>query len=298
MNANVKRGRGFNLILALFLTTFNASAAPQDTPGAQPEWVRYAVGGEEFTALFPELPSAYFLGSVVGGHRYAAYSDGVVYSVMSVATKPFNHSLQVYINDETFRVPKGALTFRRDVTRGGFAGKHYSYKTARVVGEILFLKTDKRVYTVRVYGADESDPSVRKFLDSFTLGEKPTAADLGKGALAGDEPPAAAQSPEPVYTTEEVTSRAVVVYGPSPMSTPEAIKKKVGGTIVVKAVLRSSGRVTDIQVVTGLPHGLTQLAVEGVRKTYFLPALKDGKRVSQHREFKYVVPVQKYPDGL
>jgi TonB family protein len=41
----------------------------------------------------------------------------------------------------------------------------------------------------------------------------------------------------------------------------------------------ADAKVTDIQVVRGLPYGLTEKAVEAAKRIKFKPAEKDGKAV-------------------
>jgi TonB family protein len=55
----------------------------------------------------------------------------------------------------------------------------------------------------------------------------------------------------------------------------------------LKAVFRSSGKVTDIRVVQGMPNGLTERAIAAARKIKFVPATKEGKFVSMWMQLEY-----------
>lgn len=107
-----------------------------------------------------------------------------------------------------------------------------------------------------------------------------------------DTPPAA-QTPddtkdgERVYSSSEVTVPAIIRYKPKPLYTEEARKNQVNGTVVLRAVLSSSGQVTDIRPVSGLPHGLTEKAVDAARQIKFTPATKNGRFVSQRVQLDY-----------
>ncbi|MCA1838237.1 MAG: energy transducer TonB [Actinobacteria bacterium] len=57
--------------------------------------------------------------------------------------------------------------------------------------------------------------------------------------------------------------------------------------VVVHAVLSSSGEVTIKKVVRGLPRGLTENAMEAARNIKFIPAVKDGRFVSQYVQLEY-----------
>jgi len=69
----------------------------------------------------------------------------------------------------------------------------------------------------------------------------------------------------------------------------EARERKVRGTIVINAVLCRNGRVTDISVVSGLPFGLTQSAVNKLLDAQFRPAELNFHSVSQALQFQFSV---------
>jgi TonB family protein len=72
-----------------------------------------------------------------------------------------------------------------------------------------------------------------------------------------------------------------------PQYTEEARENAVSGTVVLRAVFSASGDVTNIRVVSGLPYGLTESAVEAAREIRFSPAVKDGRPVSQYIQIEY-----------
>ncbi|HEY9283725.1 MAG TPA: energy transducer TonB, partial [Pyrinomonadaceae bacterium] len=89
------------------------------------------------------------------------------------------------------------------------------------------------------------------------------------------------------FRPQEVTRRAQVIAKPEPAYTAAARKFHVQGTVSVRAVLNASGEVERVIPITGLPHGLTQVAVEAARKIKFVPAVKDGRNVSQWVTIQY-----------
>ena len=100
-------------------------------------------------------------------------------------------------------------------------------------------------------------------------------------------PPAGERCDGQVFLPSEVTRKARVKHNPVPGFTDEARANDIQGTIRLRAVLCRTGRVTDIEVVQGLSHGMTELAVEAARGIKFEPALKDGRRVSQTINLEY-----------
>ena len=88
-------------------------------------------------------------------------------------------------------------------------------------------------------------------------------------------------SNDQTLSVDEVTRKVRIMKLPLPEYTEEARESKIEGVIVLRLVCRSFGKVTDVQVMQRLPHGLTTKAVEAARKIEFEPASKDGQAVSQ-----------------
>ncbi len=90
----------------------------------------------------------------------------------------------------------------------------------------------------------------------------------------------------PVYSADEVSRKAEIVEYPRPADTPVDEKAK-SGRVVLKVVLCGTGDVTEIKVVKKLPHGLTEKAIAAAKLVKFIPAEKDGQKVSQRALFEY-----------
>ena len=90
-----------------------------------------------------------------------------------------------------------------------------------------------------------------------------------------------------VFNSRDVTSRARVLEKPEPQYTEAARKNQVTGTVVLKAVFSSSGSVTNISTIRGLPDGLTERAIAAAKQIRFVPAQKDGRNVSMWMQLEY-----------
>lgn len=86
---------------------------------------------------------------------------------------------------------------------------------------------------------------------------------------------------ETVYTGRDVTLRVRIRNKPHPFH-PGAVR----GSVVLKAVLSGSGKVTKIIIVQGVP-GLTEEAIKAARRLEFDPAIKDGKFVAMWVQLEY-----------
>jgi TonB family protein len=162
-----------------------------------------------------------------------------------------------------------------------------------------------QVYVVAALGADKSDPRLKQFLDSFALKSAATrpavgvggAPGVGTGPGRGSDAYRAATTPAlpgdaPVdysrpFKTAEVTKKAVITAKPEPGFTEQARKFVVTGTVRLRAILAATGEVTNISVVKGLPHGLTEKAVAAAVQIRCTPAQKDGRAVSQYVTLEY-----------
>lgn len=90
-----------------------------------------------------------------------------------------------------------------------------------------------------------------------------------------------------VFSGKDVSSKARVLSKPEPQYTEDARKNQVTGTVVLRAIFASSGQVTSIRAVSGLPYGLTERAIAAARNIKFVPATKDGHTVSMHIQLEY-----------
>jgi TonB family protein len=90
-----------------------------------------------------------------------------------------------------------------------------------------------------------------------------------------------------IFSGKEVTSKARVLEKPEPTYTESARKNQITGTVVLRAVFSSSGQVTNIHAVSGLPDGLTERAIAAAKNIRFVPATKDGHPVSMWMELQY-----------
>src|SRR5712692_6838731 len=90
-----------------------------------------------------------------------------------------------------------------------------------------------------------------------------------------------------IFSGKDVTSKARILEKPEPQYTESARKNQITGTVVLRAVFSSSGSVTNIHAVSGLPDGLTERAIAAARRIRFIPAIKDGRFVSMWIQLEY-----------
>ena len=119
--------------------------------------------------------------------------------------------------------------------------------------------------------------------------EKPETKDEAKGETkdeAEDKPQdgARASDDSKPLTGKEVAVRARIKSKPAPIYPYEARAYGVQGEVKLRIILGSDGRVHDeMDVLEGLPHGVTDEAIKAARRIKFEPARReDGRPVSQY----------------
>ncbi|HEU4833104.1 MAG TPA: TonB family protein [Pyrinomonadaceae bacterium] len=88
------------------------------------------------------------------------------------------------------------------------------------------------------------------------------------------------ECPSPIYRRSGVTQMALLNDPLEVAYTADAVQNKVEGKIVLQFVVCSNGRVSDITIEEPLPYGLTERAIEAIRKVRFQPALLGTQPVS------------------
>ena len=96
-----------------------------------------------------------------------------------------------------------------------------------------------------------------------------------------------AQCTDPIFKSNEVDQKLKILAKPEPAYTKEDRRGHAHGAIVLRAVFCGSGKVTDVTVKSGLSDDLNERAIEAARKIRFVPAEKDGRKVSQVLTVEY-----------
>lgn len=68
-----------------------------------------------------------------------------------------------------------------------------------------------------------------------------------------------------------------IIYKPRPAYTPEALRNRVEGEVLLDVVFEASGALHINRVVKGLGYGLDNMALSAAQQIQFRPALRDGQ---------------------
>jgi len=91
----------------------------------------------------------------------------------------------------------------------------------------------------------------------------------GVAVAQGVSQPAEEKCDGVVYQPKDVSQKAKITFKPPPTYPAEARMHNFSGRVALTAVLCRSGHVTDLQVVKGWPHGLTESAIKAAKQVKF-----------------------------
>ncbi|HEY6802055.1 MAG TPA: tetratricopeptide repeat protein [Pyrinomonadaceae bacterium] len=119
-------------------------------------------------------------------------------------------------------------------------------------------------------------PTQKVETSASTKADKSEVGESGpaKAVIVEKTCPGPIYRPTDVAQMAQITSRLEIDY------TDDARTNNVQGKLILRAVLCGDGIVSDITVEQLQPYGLTERAIEAMKKIEFQPALIDGKPVS------------------
>jgi len=128
----------------------------------------------------------------------------------------------------------------------------------------------ERLYWIMTttFGGKNLSEDSNRFLSSFNIVVPPRP---GVNVETPDDDNIASTSPS--------LKKMVLLNNPRPDYTEEARHRRVTGIVVVVAVFRADGLITDLSVRRGLGYGLDENAIKAVRKIRFIPAERNGKKI-------------------
>ena len=182
---------------ALILVCCAVFHAPgQSSPG----WVKLAPASEEFEARLPAAPAEAQEGLQLAGKTavvryYGVAANGTLYAVLSAKAGDFPDEQLAYvmilnlINKQLASSARGEgeagragvqAEVRRPLRLNGYAGREYAIRVRQSAGLLRFYGTGRNYYAAVALtpGGGDDDPSVERFLNSFTLAA-PSAAAKG-----------------------------------------------------------------------------------------------------------------------
>ncbi len=156
----------------------------------------------------------------------------------------------------------------------------------------VVLPRDER-FSPRMTRVAAASESLERY---FQLKPDPPVAELIRDLLnnlrlIANEKAASQIDQPPSVVTGEVLYKAEMDTEPEPAFTEQARKKRRHGTVVLRVLFASDGKVKYVRVLSGLPDGLTENSIWAARRIKFIPATKNGRPVSQWTQLEYTFNV-------
>lgn len=162
--------------------------------------------------------------------------------------------------------PASSSSIRLSVELLGFNASSATYRVRFHEGSRVITDTPLTIERGKqaVVGGLDGEEAPYLFLVIAPAGQGEVRANLGPDPVRvqGDvQPPIAIKKPGPPYTTQ-------------------AKEAGIEGIVIVHAIVETDGTVSEVKVLKGLSHGLTESAVETIQQWVFEPALLGGQPIS------------------
>ena len=196
----------------------------------------------------------------------------------------YRHGAHLEVGAEEVLPPPAATTnLRLTVELQGYSADVATYRVRFTDGKQVFADTGvsvRRGHRAVVGGLDgEQAPYLFLALEPRGLAGPTVAGDKAVLRVGGNvSPPLAIDRPPPQYTEE-------------------ARKARITGVVILQTVIDETGEVQEVKVLKGQPGGLSEAAVEAVRRWRFEPALLDGEPVAVYYNLtiNFTLPEEKPP---
>jgi len=181
-----------------------------------------------------------------------------------------------------FPLSPRAGTIRRGTTVAIFGVDHAYYALKAGDGTLAFLDSS----AVDLVPRDPREPAIvsdpARALKDVSLSNVPRE-EAPTPEISSEGVPA-----EPAETSDEALEPAVLLSKVDPAYPESARRSGVEGTVVLDAQIGANGRVEDVQVLRGLPLGLSEAAAEAVRRWQYRPARGRSGPVPSHKTVRIV----------
>ena len=282
-------------VFAVLLQLFAMSGAAQSGNSAPIEWKRYQVAERRISAEFPKLPvvMARPTGcSDLEKRSYFAYAAEAVYE-LTIAAKP----KQVQAGCVIAKKFNEALLIERltEIRSKSGLEEATGFEDGRQVYRFSGLNETRWIYAdlkqqrwveIAVTHRDDVNTGEQRFFASLKFDDN-RGQEIGAGALTTVGDDGVELVTEPATVKDPNKDRIRIVAKPLAMYTDKARKTKTKGTVTLRIEFLANGSVGDIELVKGLPNGLSENAIDAAKKMVFLPSRLNGKPVNTKLTVQY-----------
>lgn len=294
---------------------------------AKINWEYYRISEKKVSLLLPKLPVLISESNIciqTQIDKYAVYADDVVYG-LNIISK-LNEKVPGFCPAKR-EFSEKSFNLRMDEVKNQLKTsdskkvKINDLEAEFVEGESLnywFINDykNKQWFELWTANSDENKKEVKEFLNSLKLGEVFSGIEIGKGSpkslgdliietpnsqkqVAKDSGSGFGSGSGSGSTTDKKnetisgvkTIPLSLVLKPNPKYTDAARQNNVQGTVVLRVTFLANGGIGGISPVNGLPFGLTEQAIAAAGKLVFLPARRNGVKVSTTKTVQYTFTI-------
>ncbi len=291
------------LTILLIIYAYVAQSLAQSN--APVKWSKYKVADAKLAILLPKLPVRYDLSnscSQIESSEYWVYADDTVYGFRVVSKskqKPPDWCREKrrfgrLTMDERLRELRNGSSETSKFKSENFGRLVHKFKS-KGSNHWLFedLKND-RWMELSIFGRSNATLENNDFLSSLTENIKGDEKVIGEGSDTtlgdGSSPETTSQT---VNLKPESDSKDIIIEPFTLVAktkaryTDTARQANVQGTVTLRVVFLANGGVGAINIITSLPHGLTEQAIVAAKKMVFLPKKVKGIPVALARPVSY-----------
>lgn len=290
-----------SIFLFIIFTTVCAFAQTEKY-NAPVKWERYKVSDREVSILFPKLPTLTFGSDVCSQKemgKYTVYAENVVYGLNIIAKS--KQEIPSYCTnkkkfdkqnfEDRLKELKSELSTDKmtNSSQNGLdvikiEGKYFAYW-------LIDDFDNKRWFELWTTDANETNVSIKNFVQSLKIEKKPLGIEIGSGSLRilGDETivnKIVSEDKTSTNTDDKITGLRIATK-PRPPYTDEARKAQVQGVVRFRITFLASGGIGSISPVATLPYGLTEQASAAAAKIAFIPAKRNGIPIIVVKQVEY-----------
>nr|WP_281721735.1 energy transducer TonB [Nitrosomonas nitrosa] len=133
--------------------------------------------------------------------------------------------------------------------------------------------------------------SPASFTSAYTSPNLPCAALLSKQPIVRSDSTSTHTGYNEQKKVKETSlkraSKPQILHIKKAKYTEEARENKVQGEVVLSVILSADGKIANVEVLKGLPYGLTENAIKAAQQIRFRPATKNGQAVSVRQKLVY-----------
>jgi TonB family protein len=225
--------------------------------------------------------SAVLAVTLVGGSWYGKWWELLPFGKKTTAATVVKKPNPIRPGAAAGNAKAGATTTPNAVTAGTNAGAAAVGADAAKDDKNVAAGTSAEAGAAKPEGAEAATAPAAAPVPEKKLGLRERL--FGKKSVTKEEEAPSAAAAETVAGSDAPLQPAKLLKAANPVYPPDAMRSYITGDVKAEVVVKASGRVGDVKVISG-PKALREAAVEALRQYEYAPATQGGKAVESKAE--------------